>query len=272
MPFHGRVRADADSVPFIAMAPVFLDRARFTGVDAKFISFDNVDCVVFLTFGLESVLGSISGFVTNLIGNMGYAGIFILMTIESAGIPVPSELIMTYGGFMASQGKINWIIAGVVGSLGTGLGSAIGYAIGAWGGKAFIDKYGRFLGVTTDKMVWAEKWFCKFGESACFYTRLLPVVRTIVNVPAGLLGMNFYKFMAYSMLGALPWCLVLSYLGFTLGANWESIMEYSHLLTYAVVGIVGLIIVIAIVLWVLVRLGIVEKKTVMKYLSFVLHV
>lgn len=222
--------------------------------------------------GLESILGALTGFVTDLIGNMGYIGIFILMTIESAGIPIPSELIMTYGGFMASEGKINWILAAVVGSLGTGLGSAIGYAIGLWGGKPFIDKYGRILGVTPDKLVFAEKWFCKFGESATFYTRLLPVVRTIVNVPAGLLGMNFYKFMIYSMIGAFPWCLVLSYLGFTLGENWESIMQYSHLLSYAIGGLVVLIIVIAVVLWVLIKLGYVEKKTVMKYLSFILHV
>jgi membrane protein DedA with SNARE-associated domain len=179
---------------------------------------------------------------------------------------------MTYGGFMASQGKINWIVAAAMGSLGTGLGSAIGYAIGAWGGKAFIDRYGRFLGVTPQKMLFAEKWFCKFGESACFYTRLLPVVRTVVNVPAGLLGMNFYKFMAYSMVGAFPWCLVLAYLGFTLGENWESIMEYSHLLSYGVGAIVALIVVGAIVLYVLVRQGVVKRETVARYLAFILHV
>jgi membrane protein DedA with SNARE-associated domain len=221
---------------------------------------------------MESLIGSLTTGITDLIANMGYAGIFILMTIESAGIPVPSELIMTYGGFMASQGKINWIVAAAMGSLGTGLGSAIGYAIGAWGGKAFIDRYGRFLGVTPQKMLFAEKWFCKFGESACFYTRLLPVVRTVVNVPAGLLGMNFYKFMAYSMVGAFPWCLVLAYLGFTLGENWESIMEYSHLLSYGVGAIVALIVVGAIVLYVLVRQGVVKRETVARYLAFILHV
>ena len=133
---------------------------------------------------------------------MSYEGIFILMAIESAG----------------------WILAAVIGTLGTGFGSAIGYAIGAWGGKPIVDRYGKYIGVTPDKMVWAEKWFCKFGESAVFYTRLLPVVRTIVNVPAGLLGMNFYKFMGYTIAGALPWCLVLAYLGFSLGSNWESVL------------------------------------------------
>lgn len=221
---------------------------------------------------LETLFGNLSASITDLMTGLGYAGIFILMTIESAGIPVPSELIMTFGGYLASTGQINWILAAVVGTLGTGLGSAIGYFIGAWGGKAFVDRYGKYLGVTPERMVWAEKWFCKFGESACFYTRLLPVVRTIVNIPAGLLGMNFYKFMAYSMAGAFPWCLVLAFLGYTLGENWESIMDYAHLISYAVGGLVVLIILGAIVLYLLVRQGFVKKETVMRYLKFITHV
>ena len=217
---------------------------------------------------LEDLSTSITGMMTGL----GYAGIFILMAIESAGIPIPSELIMTFGGYLASTGRINWILAAVVGTLGTGFGSAIGYAIGAWGGKAVVDRYGKYIGVTPDKMVWAEKWFCKFGESAVFYTRLLPVVRTIVNVPAGLLGMNFYKFMAYSMAGAFPWCLVLAFLGYSLGSNWESIMGYTHLLAYGVGAIVAAIIIGTAVLYLLVRWGYVKKETVMKYLRFITHV
>jgi membrane protein DedA with SNARE-associated domain len=219
-------------------------------------------------------LGDFTGAITGLLASMGYIGVFILMTIESAGIPIPSELIMTFAGFLSSgaNAPMNWIVAGIIGSLGTGMGSAIGYAIGSWGGKPMVDRYGKYLGVTPDKMVWAEKWFCKFGESAVFYTRLLPVVRTIVNVPAGLLGMNFYKFMAYSMLGALPWCLVLAYLGFSLGEQWESIMGYAHILTYAVVAIVAVIVVASVVLYILVRHGIVKKETVMRYLRFITHV
>ncbi len=225
-------------------------------------------------YGLILQLGDLSGTITDTLASMGYIGVFVLMTIESAGIPVPSELIMTFAGFLSSgaNAPMNWVLAAVVGSLGTGLGSAIGYGIGSWGGKPMVDRYGKYLGVTPDKMVWAEKWFCKFGESAVFYTRLLPVVRTIVNIPAGLLGMNFYKFMAYSMAGALPWCLVLSYLGFSLGEKWESIMEYAHLLTYAVVIIVAVIIMAAVVLYILVKKGIVKKETVMRYLKFITHV
>jgi membrane protein DedA with SNARE-associated domain len=225
-------------------------------------------------FGLILQLGDFTGTITDMLASMGYIGVFVLMTIESAGIPIPSELIMTFAGFLSSgaNAPMNWIVAAIVGALGTGMGSAIGYAIGAWGGKPMVDRYGKYIGVNSDKMVWAEKWFCKFGESAVFYTRLLPVVRTIVNVPAGLLGMNFYKFMAYSMAGALPWCLVLSYLGFSLGERWESIMGYAHILTYAVVAIVAVAVVGAIVLYILVRQGIVKKETVMKYLSFITHV
>ncbi len=225
-------------------------------------------------FGLILQLGDFTGTITDMLASMGYIGVFVLMTIESAGIPIPSELIMTFAGFLSSgaNAPMNWIVAAIFGALGTGMGSAIGYAIGAWGGKPMVDRYGKYIGVNSDKMVWAEKWFCKFGESAVFYTRLLPVVRTIVNVPAGLLGMNFYKFMAYSMAGALPWCLVLSYLGFSLGERWESIMGYAHILTYAVVAIVAVAVVGAIVLYILVRQGIVKKETVMKYLSFITHV
>lgn len=220
-----------------------------------------------------SLVGDITAAITGILGNLGYLGVFILMTIESAGIPIPSEVIMTYGGFMATPGGISHVVAvAVIGSLGTGLGSAIGYFVGAWGGKPFVDKYGKYIGVTSQKMLWAEQWFCKYGESACIYTRLLPVVRTIVNVPAGLLNMNFSKFILYSMLGAFPWCLVLAMIGYILGENWESIMGASHLLTYAVVAIVAAVILAAIVLYILVRKGVVPRETVDRYLGFIMQI
>lgn len=222
---------------------------------------------------LISPIGDITNAITGIIGNFGYLGVFILMTIESAGIPIPSEVSMTYGGFIAASGGIlHVILVAAVGSMGTGLGSAIGYFIGAWGGKPFVDKYGKFFGVTPQKMLWAERWFCKYGESACIYTRLLPVVRTIVNVPAGLLNMDFKKFMVYSMVGAFPWCLVLASIGYILGENWESIMGASHLLTYAVVAIVAVIIIAAIVIYALVRAGVIPRHTLEKYLGFISRV
>jgi len=212
------------------------------------------------------------GFIEGTLAGMGYIGILVLMTIESAGLPIPSELVMTYAGFLSYGGQMNWFVAAITGALGTGLGSAIGYAIGAWGGKPLVDRYGKYIGVTEAKMVWAEKWFCKYGESAVFYTRLLPVVRTIVNVPAGLLGMSFYKFMFYTMAGALPWCIVLSYLGFSLGRRWDEVIHYSRPITVGIGVLVLAIIAAAALLYVLVRLGYVKKETVMKYLRFITHV
>lgn len=223
--------------------------------------------------GLGSFIGSISGSVTDIISNMGYIGIFLLMAIESAGIPIPSEVIMTYAGFMAANGGIpHLVLVALIGSLGTGFGSAIGYWVGAWGGKPFVDKYGRFLGVNAQKMLWAEKWFCKYGESACIYTRLLPVVRTIVNIPAGMLGMNFYKFIVYSMAGAFPWCLVLASAGYVLGENWHTIMSYTHAFTYAIAGLIVLLALACLALYVLVKTGVVKWQTVEKYVGFIWHI
>ena len=222
-------------------------------------------------FALISLAGNFTDTITQVVGNLGYLGIFLLMTIESAGIPIPSEIIMTYAGFMATPGGIpHVILVAVIGSLGTGLGSAIGYGIGSLGGKPFVDRYGKYFGVNSKKMLWAERWFCKYGESAVIFTRLLPVVRTIVNVPAGLLNMDFKKFMVYSMIGAFPWCLVLAFVGYLLGANWESIMGASHLLTLAVIGIVVIILIIGITLYLLMKAGIVQRKTLEKYFGFII--
>ncbi|HTY89973.1 MAG TPA: DedA family protein [Methanocella sp.] len=220
-----------------------------------------------------SLAGNITSIVMDIIGNLGYQGIFILMTLESAGLPIPSEVIMPYGGFMASSSGI-WHVVGVavIGTLGTGLGSAIGYLVGAWGGKPFVDKYGKFFGVNAQKMLWAERWFCKYGEAACIYTRLLPVVRSIVNVPAGLLSMDFKKFITYSMLGAFPWCMVLAFIGYVLGENWQSIMAYSHVLTFAIVTVVVVIIAAAAVIYLLVRMGVILPETIKKYLRFIIDI
>jgi membrane protein DedA with SNARE-associated domain len=223
-------------------------------------------------YALLSLTGDITSTITQVVGNLGYLGIFILMTIESAGIPIPSEIIMTYAGFMATPGGIpHVVLVAVIGSMGTGLGSAIGYCIGARGGKPFVDRYGKYLGINAHKMMQAERWFCKYGEAAVIFTRMLPVVRTIVNIPAGLLNMDFKKFMLYSMMGAFPWCMVLATCGYLVGENWESIIQASHMLTYAVLGIIGVIVILAVVLYALMKVGIIERKTLEKYLGFILH-
>ncbi len=190
-------------------------------------------------FALISLAGNFTDTITQVIGNLGYLGIFLLNDHRERGHSHTErghhDL---WRAFWRRPGGIpHVILVAVIGSLGTGLGSSIGYWIGALGGKPFVDRYGKYFGVNPKKMVWAERWFCKYGESAVIFTRLLPVVRTIVNVPAGLLNMDFKKFIAYSMIGAFPWCLVLAFIGFTLGENWESIMHASHLLTLAVISL-----------------------------------
>ncbi len=222
---------------------------------------------------LGSILGDITGTAMGVISSMGYLGVFILTVVESAGIPIPSEVVMPYAGFLASNGGIaQLLLVSVIGCLGTGLGSAIGYGVGRWGGKPFVNKYGKYLGVTPDKMLWAERFFCKYGESACIYTRLLPVVRTVVNVPAGLLGMDFPRFMAYTMIGAFPWCLGLASIGYTLGDKWESIMGMADLITYAFLGAIAVLALAAVVLYVLMKQGVIPRREVERYLGFILHV
>jgi membrane protein DedA with SNARE-associated domain len=211
-----------------------------------------------------SIMPSFTGYIMNRISSLGYGGIFGLMVWESSGLPglpIPSELVMTFAGYLAATGQINLILAVIIGTMGTGIGSAIGYAIGSWGGKPLVYRYGKYIGATPDRMVRAEKWFCNHGESAAFFTRLLPVVRTLVNAPAGLHKMNFSRFMAYTLAGALPWCLFLSYTGYTLGDNWETVGQYSGMLTYAVVAIVAAIIIGYLGRYALVRRGIMKKET-----------
>ena len=208
--------------------------------------------------------------VTQLINNLGYWGIFILTVIESAGLPIPSEIVMPYGGFMASShGILHVVFVAVIGTLGTGLGSSIGYFTGAWGGKSLVDKYGKYLGGSPQKRARAERWFSKYGEAACMYTRLLPVVRSLVNIPAGLMGMDYKKFLTYTMAGAFPWCLTLAFAGYVLGENWQSIMGYSHELTLAVAAILVIVIAAAAGIYILVKNGVIPEETLKKYLGFI---
>ena len=214
----------------------------------------------------------LSGFgdsITHILHSMGYTGVFIIMILESAGLPIPSEIVMPYGGFLASKhGPIDLLLGAIIGCAGTAIGSAIEYGIARWGGRAFIIRYGKYLHITPARMAKAERFFHKYGESACIYTRLMPVIRSIVNLPAGLLNMNFYKFIAYTMIGAFPWCFILAALGYMLGDRWEKVTSMGHELTLAFLCICGLLILAAIVIYTLVRMKIIPKETVERYTKF----
>lgn len=174
----------------------------------------------------------LSGFIIHLIQSSGYFGVFLLMTLESALIPIPSEVTMPFAGYLVTTGKFSFIAVVFVGAFGNLVGSWIGYAIGYFLEETIIvgliKKYGKFILVSIDEYNHSLRWFNKFGDKIAFVSRVLPAIRTFISLPAGLSEMNFWKFSVYTFLGSLIWSFVLTYIGFYLGSKWESIGGYFH--------------------------------------------
>lgn len=173
-------------------------------------------------------LSSIGQIITSAISHAGYAGVILLMAIESACIPIPSEIIMTFSGYLVYLGRFQLEWVAVAGAVGCNLGSMVAYAVGAYGGRPLAEKYGRYLLVSRRDLELADRWFDRYGNLTVFFSRLLPVVRTFIALPAGVARMNFLRFNVYTFLGSLPWCWVLAYVGVKLGAHWEEIGPYFH--------------------------------------------
>lgn len=162
------------------------------------------------------------------IGAMGYPGILVLMAMESSIIPVPSELVMPPAGYLAFQGKMNLAMAILCGTVGSLLGAYANYFASHYLGRPLIMKYGRYVLIPPDKFERVEQFFLKHGEISTFIGRLLPVVRHLISIPAGLSGMNHFKFSLYTLLGAGIWCTILTLIGYVIGENQALIMQYSH--------------------------------------------
>lgn len=176
--------------------------------------------------------------VTDFIAALGYWGIAIGMAIESANIPLPSELILPFGGYLVSTGRLTFWGAVMAGTIGGTAGSVASYYLGLRGGRPLLLKYGRYIGISRSKMDVADRWFARYGEITVFFTRLMPIIRTFISLPAGLAGMNFKKFVLYTFLGSLPWSILLTYVGVKLGDNWQQIKPWFHRLdTVVLVGI-----------------------------------
>jgi membrane protein DedA with SNARE-associated domain len=184
---------------------------------------------------LEANLQPLINWVTATIGEYGLFAIFGLMLLESTGVPIPSEAISPFAGYLVSQGKMGLFAAIAAGVLGNLMGSWIAYFIGLFGGRELWLRYGRYIGVRAHHLVLAERWFDKYGEFTVFISRCLPVVRTFISFPAGTARMNLAKFSFYTLLGCVPWVFALTYFGYLLGENWEEIRSYLHYLDYAVV-------------------------------------
>lgn len=183
-------------------------------------------------------------FIVSTISALGYPGIVLLMGIESACIPLPSEIIMPFSGYLVYTGQFNLWAVGVAGAVGCVVGSLVAYWVGMYGGRPVIEKYGRYVLISLHDLDLADKWFAKRGELIVFASRLLPVIRTFIAFPAGVARMNLARFVIYTFLGSLPWCLGLAYVGQKLGEEWdknEALKTWFHRFDF-VIGIVGLLV------------------------------
>ena len=195
-------------------------------------------------------------FLQQLYGALGYLGVGLAMAIESAMVPLPSELILPFAGFMVSdRTQIEpitglpwnfWIVV-VVATVGNTIGSLVSYAIGAWGGRPFLERYGKYLLIRDHEIEAADHFFAKYGSATVFFGRLLPIVRTFISFPAGVTRMPLGKFILFSTLGALPWSIALVWAGVQLGANWATIREV--LKPFDLLILIGCIGFAAILLW-----------------------
>jgi len=184
---------------------------------------------------ISAIISLVTNFIIKAISSFGYIGVGLMMAIESATIPLPSEVIMPFAGFLVAQGKFTLWGVGLAGAIGCVVGSIAAYAVGAWGGRAFIEKYGQYILISPHDLKIADNFFNKYGTSAIFFSRLLPVVRTFISLPAGIAKMNFIKFLIYSFLGSLPWTFGLAYIGMKLGDHWDRLGWYFHKFDFVIV-------------------------------------
>jgi membrane protein DedA with SNARE-associated domain len=182
-----------------------------------------------------------------VLGKLGYFGVFLLMALESACIPIPSEAILPFGGYLASEaytgGRLNLILVILLGTIGGTVGSVAMYLIGAKGGRVLVDKYADKLRLKKAHIEMSYNYFNKYGEKIAFFSRLLPIIRTFISLPAGISKMNFTKFVTYTFVGSLIWSILLGYAGYTMGENWTAIRKWLHYADYAVIAaVLGIIV------------------------------
>jgi membrane protein DedA with SNARE-associated domain len=176
----------------------------------------------------EKILAILFVFIKSIVAATGYSGIALLMAIESACIPLPSELIMPFAGYLVYEGSMNLLWVATAGAIGCNLGSLVAYEIGYYGGRPLVEKYGRWILMGGRELDWADRFFHRWGYLAVLIARMLPVVRTFIALPAGIARMPRGRFHVYTFLGSWPWCFLLAYLGLKLGENWRTLGKYFH--------------------------------------------
>ena len=168
------------------------------------------------------MISVLSAFIVSFISASGYLGVVALMAIESACVPLPSEVIMPFSGYLVYLGRFSLLAVATAGAIGCNVGSVIAYEVGYFGGRPLVERYGSYLLLSRRELEWADRFFERWGNSAVFIARLLPVVRTFIALPAGIARMPRARFHIYTFLGSWPWCLMLAYVGLKLGEKWET--------------------------------------------------
>ena len=197
---------------------------------------------------LASLTDPIVEFAVDVIDALGLPGIFVLMVAESACIPIPSETTFLFAGFNVSRGEYSTFAVVATGTAANVVGSWIAYAVGYYGRVDLLEKHGKKLHITPKHLKWADDWFARYGDATVFFTRMLPIIRTFISLPAGVARMPFWRFTILTTLGCVPWILMLTLLGKAVGAKWEDWRDQLHYVDY---GVAALIVIGAI--WLFVR-------------------
>ncbi|MGI9081098.1 MAG: DedA family protein [Thermoleophilaceae bacterium] len=189
---------------------------------------------------LASITDPIVEVATDVVAELGLLGIFVLMLLESACIPVPSEATMLFAGFNVSDGEYSMFAAVAVGSVANLVGSWIAYAVGYYGRVDLLEKHGGKLHISKSHLAWADRWFERHGDATVFFTRMLPIIRTFISLPAGVARMPFWRFSVLTLAGCVPWVFMLTFIGREAGDNWEKWKDSLHYVDYAVAAMIVL--------------------------------
>jgi membrane protein DedA with SNARE-associated domain len=196
-------------------------------------------------FVVASLTDPIVEFATSVVRDLGLPGVFVLMVLESACIPIPSEATMLFAGFNDSEGEYSLVAVTLVGSLANLAGSWVAYGVGYYGRVDLVEKHGHRLFIKPHHLTVADRWFERHGDATVFFTRMLPIIRTFISLPAGVARMPFVRFSVLTFLGCLPWVFMLAFIGQQVGKNWTQWQDKLHYVDYAVAGLI----VVAIVLF-----------------------
>ena len=192
---------------------------------------------------IYDLLAQVSSFIVNIISTLGYPAITVLMALESACIPIPSEIIMPFSGYLVFAEKFSFLSVIIWGTIGNLIGSIIAYSVGFYGGRPLIEKYGKYILISNHDLNLAEKWFKKYGGISVLFSRMLPVIRTFISLPAGITKMPFGKFVFYTFSGSLPWSFVLTYAGVIMGESWSDVeiyfRKFDWLIAILVISLIG---------------------------------